>query len=116
MTEVECTIIAVEALEREVNNGGYKQFFGNTPEYAAEIVAALQRIGCSHSSRIAEDAVNALGLHDLSPEAVEEVACRDDDEVDAKLEECDLRFFEYQESIETQLFRYIKTEKHRISF
>ena len=45
--EAELTILAVEALEREVNNGGYHQFFLNTPEYAPFIVAALQRIDSS---------------------------------------------------------------------
>jgi hypothetical protein len=44
----ERVILAVEALEREVNNGGYAQFFQNSSrEYASMIVNALRRIGCT---------------------------------------------------------------------
>ena len=42
----ERVVLAIEALEREVNNGGYNQFFLNEPSYAHEIVAALNEIGC----------------------------------------------------------------------
>jgi hypothetical protein len=43
LTADERTILAVEALEREVNNGGYGQFFLNSREYASIIVDALGR-------------------------------------------------------------------------
>ena len=46
-TAVERVVRAVEALEREVNNGGYSQFFINPPvESAPDIVAALRQIDC----------------------------------------------------------------------
>src|SRR5919198_1459435 len=60
-TQAERTILAVEALEREVNNGGYSQFFVNSSkEYAAEVVSALERIHCAKTASITARALQAL--------------------------------------------------------
>ena len=51
LTVEERVVLAVEALEREVNNGGYDQFFINSSrEFAPTIVDALQRIGCKKAA------------------------------------------------------------------
>src|SRR5512146_179365 len=53
LSQPERDVLAVEALEREVNNGGYGQFFRNSSNaYAAEVVDALLRIGCPHVAAI----------------------------------------------------------------
>src|SRR2546430_12552301 len=47
-TPEEETLLAVMALQREVNNGGYHQFFVNSSrKYAVTVVPALESIGCS---------------------------------------------------------------------
>ncbi|MBX3437178.1 MAG: DUF4375 domain-containing protein, partial [Planctomycetaceae bacterium] len=47
LSEPERVVLAVEAMEREVNNGGYQQFFGNpSREYAGFLVRALGLIRC----------------------------------------------------------------------
>src|SRR5271155_1269179 len=46
-TPEEHTLLAIMALEREVNNGGYRQFFVNSScQYALTVVPALESIGC----------------------------------------------------------------------
>ena len=51
LTAEERVVLAVEALEREVNNGGYGQFFTNdSNEYTPIIVDALMRIGCGDTA------------------------------------------------------------------
>src|SRR2546421_9028027 len=60
LTGEERVILAVEALERELNNGGYGQFFLNTPAYAPIIVDALRRIGCPKVAEITDRAVNIV--------------------------------------------------------
>ncbi len=46
-TAEEQVVLAVEALEREVNNGGYSQFFVNSSrEYSSLVVEALEAIDC----------------------------------------------------------------------
>jgi hypothetical protein len=58
----ELTILAVEALEREVNNGGYVQFFVNSNEYAGDIVDALIRINQPEIAHLSRAAIHSLEL------------------------------------------------------
>jgi hypothetical protein len=68
LSEEETLVLAVEALEREVNNGGFSQFFVNSSRVYTPIIAdALQRIGCPETARIAERAVKAAGFQGLPP-------------------------------------------------
>src|SRR5579863_2130168 len=58
LSEPERVILAIEALEREVNNGGYSQFFENSSRYFAPwIVWALETIGCPQTARISQRAI-----------------------------------------------------------
>ena len=73
LSEEEIIVLAVEALEREVNNGGYSQFFVNSSrEFTPIMVYALVRIGCPETSEITKRAVKAAGFQGLAPEALAE--------------------------------------------
>lgn len=113
----EVTIMAVEALQGEVNNGGYEQFFQNTSvEYAPDIVAALQRIDCPECARITQKAIDALQLPTLTVEKIEMTMEEDDEERDEIMEACDDEFFEYPDPIEEKLFAFIKANRGKIRF
>jgi len=116
LTEAELTVLSVEALEREVNNGGYEQFFINSSsEYTKAIVPALERIGCPLVAAITGDAIGALGLpEDFSPDMVSDHASELPDGVEEHLEMCDARYFRNKEDIEGQLFAYIQRNQHDI--
>lgn len=116
LTVAELTVMAVGSLEREVNNGGYHQFFVNTMEYAPMIVDALHRIGCPKTAAITQSAIDALELPGLTIAAIEGVVYDDDERRDRVLGECDVRFFAYEENIEERVFAYIKANKDEISF
>ena len=91
LTGVERAVLAVEALEREVNNGGYAQFFSNSSsEFSPYIVAALNQIGCPVTATTTQDAINA----------------RNDA---AALSGCDDRYYGAGEAIADQLFAHIKS-------
>jgi hypothetical protein len=71
LSDEERVVLAVEALEREVNNGGYEQFFLNsTREYAPIIVDALTRIGCRRTAAITQKALDALRAFPLTDAAI----------------------------------------------
>jgi hypothetical protein len=70
LTEEERIILAVEAIEREVNNGGYDQFFVNAPEFAPAIVKSLRRIDCPKTATITQRALDSLGLRHLTVEGI----------------------------------------------
>jgi hypothetical protein len=85
------------ALQREVNNGGYDQFFVNSSrKYAPKIVNALQRIGCDAVAAITADAIGARG--------------KSRDQV---LETCDQKFYKLTE-IEPKLFAFVDEFQDRI--
>lgn len=116
LTTAERTVLAVSALEREVNNGGYAQFFANASrEWAPDIVESLRRIGCPLAAKITQDAIDSLHLDQLTPEAVEAMVEKDDDVRDAALQLCDDRFAQYPEDIASHLFAYIKSHRAEIS-
>ena len=96
LTQEENYVLAVEALEREVNNGGYSQFFSNSSnEWADTVVAALRAIGCPNTA-------------DISAKAV---ANREDEKA---LSECDDRYYANDEPIADRLFDWIKRNRAQI--
>jgi hypothetical protein len=108
-------IVAIEALEREVNNGGYDQFFVNpSAQYAPIIVDALKRVDCPKATAVAQRAIEALELPELSAAAIEAAMQADNDERDAKLGEYDKTFFAYEEDLAGNLFRYIRANQDSI--
>lgn len=108
--EAEVTVLAVEALEREVNNGGYHQFFFNTPEFAPLIVEALERIACPDTSRISADAISLIGLcHPFTAEQVQQ-ALENDPEgnlIEILYDRCDKPYYDSAEPIAERLFEYL---------
>jgi hypothetical protein len=67
ITPEEHTLLAIMALRREVNNGGYHQFFCNSSrKYALTIVPALESIGCDTTAALTQRAIDALDLHPLT--------------------------------------------------
>jgi hypothetical protein len=113
LSVAERDVLAIEGLEREVNNGGYGQFFSNSSnEYAYTIVAALQRIGCTQTAVITEQAIAALpkGLA-LSSVSLEAEMAHPDAERDSRLETCDQAYFAAGEDIASALMGHL--DKHR---
>lgn len=96
LSDAERFILAVEAMEREVNNGGWDQFFLNTDhQFDSILVAALETIGCPNTAAIAQDAIHA-------------------NEQGSELDDYDTRYFANSESIEDKLFDYIVNNQHEI--
>lgn len=90
LTPEERVVLAVEAMEREVNNGGFHQFFTNSSgEYAEELPGALDRIGCPATAALAREALAAR---------------TDPDRLDA----IDGRYYESREDIAGRLFEFIR--------
>lgn len=82
LSEPELIILAVEALEREVNNGGYHQFFLNSSkEYAPIVVNALNKISCPKTAEITQKAIDNLGVNGpLTILVIDEVMISDSDD------------------------------------
>lgn len=114
LNEAELTILAVEAMEREVNNGGYHQFFLNTPEYAPFLVAACRRIDCPKTAEISAHAISLIGLrHPFTTEQVEDVIQGDPRGtlIEILIDQCDGPYFDSGEPIADRLFAYIGAQR-----
>jgi hypothetical protein len=107
-------ILAIEALEREVNNGGYSQFFINAFDFVPTIVQALERIGCLKTAQITQKAIAALNVPDLTLEAVE--MALDAGESDDAFNMCDESYHKTGEDITGCLFAFIRSNRDSISF
>jgi hypothetical protein len=111
----ESYVLAVEGLEREVNNGGYRQFFSNSSgEFAPVIEAALRAIDCPKTADITRDAVAALPVGRLTAESVAAAAESGDESVERALSACDDRYFANDEPIADRLFQWIAAHKHQV--
>ena len=116
LTEEERLILAVEALEREVNNGGYVQFFENlSREYAPIIVHSLEQIGCLNTASLTARAIAALGVSELTPDAINEALATPDSEREEALNDCDQEYYSQPEPIAQQLFAFIKANRRDIN-
>lgn len=95
LTDEERVVLAVEALERDVNNGGFDQLTLNAgSDYMSTLPDALDRIGCPAAASITRAA--RVG-HALQDERARE----------EELERCDQRYYANDENIEEALFAFI---------
>jgi hypothetical protein len=90
VSEAENYVLAIEAMEREVNNGGWAQFFDNTENEFNEVLAkALADINCPKTAELFNDALAAKDSGD-------------------DLDEFDDRYYSLGEPIADRLFEYIE--------
>jgi len=90
LSEPERYILAIEAMEREVNNGGWGQFFENTEnEYNDILPVALDAISCPETAQLAREAI-------------------DTSHAEGDLDDLDDKYYGLSESIEDRLFEYIE--------
>ncbi|MDY0094070.1 MAG: DUF4375 domain-containing protein [Candidatus Vecturithrix sp.] len=117
LTVEEKVVLAIEGLEREVNNGGYDQFFINSSkEYAPIVVDALDRIGCADAALLTQQAINALGIKgQITVEAIDRIMEDESTERDERLEEDNERYYEIVGDLAGPLLEFIKKNKDKIT-
>ena len=120
LNEQERIFYVAQALEMEVNNGGFSQFFYNdSGNFANEIVTAFQEIFAYHTAEICQKAVNAFGGdvpidRDEREELMDELECADDSKFDEILDECDEAFYEYKDNLTKLCYEFAM--RNRFSF
>jgi proline dehydrogenase len=114
MTDEEFVVLAVEAMEREVNNSGWGQFFVNTAQFAPVIVDALQRIRCPKTAKIAEMAVKIVEKAPITEQEIENCTWEENEKRQEGLNACDNLYSEHPENIAESLFAFIKANRAKI--
>lgn len=117
LTDEERVVLAVEAMEREVDHGGFDQLFiGRSVEFAPMLVDALQRIGCPKTAAIAERAVRSLGLRaPFGADEVEAVMQEENALRNKELDACDQAYYAGSEDIAGQLLAFIRANAATIT-
>jgi hypothetical protein len=116
LTDEEWVILAVEALEREVNNGGYRQFFINSScGFAPIIVEALNRAGCTQAAELTQRAIDTLNIQGpITVDSICLVMEDDDEERDDKLDACDKQYFAAVGDLSGPLLEFIKSNRDKV--
>ncbi len=108
---------SIWALESEVNNGGFSQYFLNDScETAAFAAEALETIGAPRTADICRRAIATAFPAELpeTSEAISTVAADFSDKVLEQLQTLDNEFFAYPHNLTDLLFAYVS--KHTEEF
>ncbi|HUQ27184.1 MAG TPA: DMP19 family protein [Usitatibacter sp.] len=117
LTPPERVAYCVDALEREVNNGGFEQFFtNNSGDTSAETVAALRKIGAIQAANLVQSAMELFPNGSLPRDREErvDVVGAMSDAHRSKWHELDDRFCSYPDDL-TRLMRAF-VNAHRAGF
>ena len=105
------TAVLLHALEAEVNNGGFDQFFLNTSgRFALQTVEALHAIGADKTSTLLESAISIAYPDGYPEDAADHENTADSDEALDALGELDEQFLEYEDSLSDLVNEYL--ERH----
>ena len=75
------------------------------------IVDSLRRIGCKKAASITQKAIKAIGISDLTVQAIDTAMATDDEQRLKKFAQCDDAYYKNAEPIAERLFAFIKGNK-----
>lgn len=117
LTDVEQKLLAVDGLNLEINNGGFDQYFFNSPgDVSQTALIALRDIGALGAAKILERAItifpNSEPPQDRSDR--QKLMMSLSDKAAPIWENCDLEFYKLEENIGVLLFAYAKSKRAEI--
>lgn len=104
-------------LEREINNGGFNQFFYNSSgDYSHETLTSLQAIGANKTADILRQAIDQFPNSTVPKDRQERQSDLEQIEANANevWEQLDQRFYAYEDDLNELNLKYVK--QHRSSF
>ncbi|MCA9955580.1 MAG: DMP19 family protein [Ardenticatenaceae bacterium] len=110
LSNEEKTIVFIEALEREINNGGFSQFFFNSSgDFVAETVAALKTIGSTIFLELLETAIAQFpdSYVPKNQSEREDIIDRIEDDASPVWQKLEAKFYRHEENIYDLMLAYI---------
>ena len=116
LSNEEIVVLAIESLEREVNNGGYDQYFTNSSkEYVSIIIDSLNKIGSKEGLRITREAIDTLNIKgEITEEKIDEIMNEENNELVDRLGECDSKYYQEVGDLSELLFAFICANREKI--
>ena len=107
-------MLFVENLEREVNNGGFNQFYFNSSgDYAHETLNGLNTIGAHRMADILTKANSVWPNQTVPKDWTERQNVQEtiEEKADPVWQQCDNDFYEYPDDLAGLLLDYVKQHK-----
>lgn len=114
LTKPQQDLLFIENLEREVNNGGFNQFYWNSSgDYAMETVAALKAVGAHKAAEILIKANSAWPNQSVPKDREErqELLENIEEQSNPVWAQCDSEFYQNPDNITELLLDYVKRNK-----
>jgi hypothetical protein len=113
---LEQVILAVEAIEREVGNGGFAQLMSSGyAEHADYFSSSLRAIGCPELAELADQALAIASDGPLDPEEFESRLV-EDESLYEPLNLLDERYYELEDAVADKLFDHIKAHRAQLDW
>jgi hypothetical protein len=115
LSDPEKVVLLIENLEREINNGGFNQFYFNSSgNYANETYESLIKIGAIQTAKIVLKANNEWPNSNVTKNWSDrqDLLLKIESKSETTWNECDQEFYEYNDDIVTLLFEYVKENKN----
>lgn len=115
LTWPERVVLAVEALEREVNSGGFDSWLRYAAPQVPDTARAVADIGESDVVELVASAIATLAIDGhLTAGSVEDAMARDDEARDVRLEALDTAYFDRAGDLAEPLLAYIGAHREGI--
>jgi len=116
LTEQQKQFYYNQCLEREINNGGFNQYFFNSSgDFANKTVQSLQTIGANKTADILQKAIDQFPNSNVPEERTErqEILDQIQETADLVWEELDQKFFTYEDDLNTLNIEFVKKHKDK---
>ncbi len=115
LTPEERVVLAVEAVERDVNSDGFDGLFRWSADLAPDFVSSLTLIGRPDVAELARKAIEALRLTgDVTPAAVRAALEDESDQRDTKLDRLDQRYYDLAVDLADDVLHWIDAHQANI--
>lgn len=114
LNESQKVLLIVGNLEREINNGGFHQFYFNSSgDYANETIDALIKIGANKTAEIVKKANSEFKNGILPKDRVERQNELEliEEKGEGNWNKCDSEFYEYQDDLTELLIAFVIKNK-----
>jgi len=104
----------VENLEREINNGGFNQFYFNSSgDFSKETVNSLIEIGAEKTAKIVENANSEFDNGNVPTDRIERQNKLEliEEKAEENWEKCDAEFYKYQDDLTELLIAFVLKNK-----
>jgi hypothetical protein len=116
LTEAQKQFYYNQCLEREINNGGFNQYFFNSSgDFAHQTVQSLIKIGAKKTADILQKAIDQFPDKNVPQDRTErqELLEQIEEEANPVWEELDQKFFAYEDNLNALNIKFVKNNKDK---